>query len=886
MNHPERNFRIQVRQEFDAYLQQEASRFADSEALRIDLHCHDHNSDVPDELWGRILRLPETWVETSEVMDKLRASGSQAMTITNHNNARSCWELLEKGEDILPGAEFTCRFEDLGFSAHVLAYGFTPAQEQRLNQLRTDAYHFLDYALEQDIPTVLPHPLYLYHDKPSLGFVAYEKLALLFERFEVMNGQRDVLQNLLVSEWLRSLTPETLDEWGRKYGIPPDRYCRDPYRKRATGGSDDHFALFVGGAGTRLHVPDLANQLKRKKISEIALNAIRHGDMAPYGTIAEDEKLSIAFLDYFCQVALNMNDPGLLRMFLHRGDLKDKLICLAVSNAMQELRRHKYTMRFLTVFHEALRGRKPGILTALTVSRDYRPLLDDVGSLAQSAKLGPEPHHEFMASIENMFLKINRLMSKRIGDRLGKEMANPRFRALSMDDLIRRFELPSHFRMLSDSSKSLQEGKPNDMTTFSVATLMDQLSFPALFFGIMGGARFMSARVLYHDRGTVQSFAKAIGGHSLPRRILWLTDTLYDKNGVASVLEAVLREVERRNLPIDFLICSDSVAPRDHLQVVPSIGNFALENFSEQRFRIPNLMDVHKLFLEGGYDRILCSTEAPMGVVALYLKQAFHVPAFFYMHTDWLDYVRRMTDMDTHSLDRVRRLLRATYRSFDGVFVLNSEHRDWLTSRAVGMPRRRVYQTAHWTEGHFMPPTQRRAYDPEKPILLFAGRISQEKGVFELPQILLEVRKICPGARLRIAGTGVAESSLRQSLPDAEFLGWLSPEQLVSAYQNADFLLLPSRFDTFGCVVTEAMACGLPVSAYDTKGPRDIIGHGKNGLLGKNAMELGKMLGPILREPDRLLQMREAAIARAAEYAKEPIMDRLMENVGLVDAAH
>jgi hypothetical protein len=56
-----KDFRQSLSAEFDTFLQQQSQRFDPQNCLKIDFHCHDHNSDVPDELWGRILRLPETW---------------------------------------------------------------------------------------------------------------------------------------------------------------------------------------------------------------------------------------------------------------------------------------------------------------------------------------------------------------------------------------------------------------------------------------------------------------------------------------------------------------------------------------------------------------------------------------------------------------------------------------------------------------------------------------------------------------------------------------------------------------------------------------------------------------------------------------------------------
>jgi glycosyltransferase involved in cell wall biosynthesis len=872
-------FRLQVQQDFDAFLQKGVPQFPEHETLRMDLHCHDHNSDVPDELWGRILRLPETWLKTEDQIRQVQAAGANALTITNHNNARSCWELLDKGYDVLPAAEFSVAFPEMEISAHVLAYGFNPSQEPALNRLRSDGPKFLDYCREWNLPTVLPHPLFLYHQKKALPMEVYEKLALMFERFEVVNGQRDVLQNLLMATWLQGLNEETLEAWGKKHGIAPHRWCDNPYHKRMTGGSDDHFALFSGATGTRLHVPHLAHKLKTFSHSKLALEAIRTGTMAPYGHVAYDEKLSVAFMDYFCQVALNMEDPGLLRMALHRGDLKDKLGCLAISNAMQELRRHKYTIKFIKVFHDALQGQKPGLLTSLSVSKDYRPLLEDLADIAAARKAPVDKMHgTYLNAIENMFYKMNRLIARRVSERVGTYLDSGEFGQLTPDEVIRHLEVPSHFRALARPASDSPRRK--DMAQISVSDLMDQLSFPMLTAGLIAGARFAGSRVIHNDRSTVTAFAEALGQYQAPKRMLWLTDTLFDKNGVSSVLLAALKEVQRRDLPIDFLVCRNDLEPQDHLVVVPSMGDFAIKHFSDQRFHIPNLLDVQRVFQQGAYDRVIASTEFCMGGIALYLQQAFKVPAYMYMHTDWMDYVKRVSQLDTHNLDRIRRLLRALYRQFDGMFVLNTEHSSWLTSPAIGIKKSKVHLTAHWTEEWFQAPEELRTADPQAPVFLFAGRLSEEKGVFELPGILARIQTRYPRATLRIAGSGVAENRLRELLPDAEFLGWVDNKQLPAIYAQADMLLLPSRFDTFGCVITEAMSCGVPVGAFNSKGPRDIVSHGQDGLLAETAEELGDAILGVL-DNNGLASMRAAALQKAASYSAENIMDHLLKDAGL-----
>lgn len=101
-------FRLRTRDELQSYLIRQQTMFPQDRCLRVDLHCHDYNSDVPDELLGRILHLPETWLPTERLLQVLRVHLTDLVTVTNHNNARSCWNLLEKGHDVLVGAEFTC----------------------------------------------------------------------------------------------------------------------------------------------------------------------------------------------------------------------------------------------------------------------------------------------------------------------------------------------------------------------------------------------------------------------------------------------------------------------------------------------------------------------------------------------------------------------------------------------------------------------------------------------------------------------------------------------------------------------------------------------------------------------------------------------------------
>ncbi|MDP2876312.1 MAG: hypothetical protein Q8O00_09015, partial [Holophaga sp.] len=387
----EESFKKFIKGEYAQRVEGLKAPWNDSDLLKVDLHCHDHNSDKPDELWGRILRLPETWLATDALLECLKNNKTNLATITNHNNATSCWALLDQGRDVLPGAEFTCFFREYDLSLHVLAYGFNPAQEEKLKKLRHDLIRFLAYAVEEDLPTILPHPLFFYSRRKAPPPEFFEKLILLFERFEVLNGQRDIWQNLLTLDWVERVDEEDIHLLSKKHGIDPKDFCRDPYRKRLTGGSDDHMGIFAGSCGTYFHIPGLKDRLLREKPSLLALEALRRGDSCPYGTLGEeDEKLTIAFLDYFCQVAMHMKDTGLLRLFLHQGSMEGKFACLAIANGMMELRRHKASMVFLNTFHDSLSGKSPSFLTGLSVSKDYKPFFNQVSKIAKAKRTNTE----------------------------------------------------------------------------------------------------------------------------------------------------------------------------------------------------------------------------------------------------------------------------------------------------------------------------------------------------------------------------------------------------------------------------------------------------------------------------------------------------------------
>ncbi|MDR1154630.1 MAG: glycosyltransferase [Bacteroidales bacterium] len=661
----------------DRFLSEQFEKFPREDLLKVDLHCHDCNSDEPDELIGRILNMPETWMPTKRVVEELGKNGCEALTITNHNNARSCYALQEKSMDVLTAAEFSCWVPDFNIGIHVLTYGFTPEQEKRLDKLRKNVYAFQEYACANDIPTIWAHPLYHYATDRMPPMEFFDKMLLVFERFEMLNGQRDTWQNMLVKEWVDSCTPEKIAQLSVQFDIDPERYCRNPYRKSLSGGSDSHMGFFAGLTGTYLYIPDLQERLKTGSKSQLALEAIRRGDMIPYGSHQNSEKLTIAFLDYVCQIALNYKDPGLMRILLHKGKTADKAVSLLVSNAFAEVRRHRITMSFINIFHNCLLGKSPSFLKKFVVSSAYKPVFEDVVKMAKEHQSGKGfIAEEYYRSICSINSHLNELLFSRLVKKITKAKWSRQMDAPSLEKLIGQFELPSNIRAYTEKSDKKHHG-------IDLEDFLDGLSFPFLASSLLLSAHFTSARVLFNTRPFLKDFSAQLGKYQHPERALWLTDTFEDKNGVSAALQAMHREIKRRNLPVDLLVCSNTLVPDDHLVIVKPMCEFSIPLYPEQPVRIPNFVELHNLFHEREYDRVICSTEGIMGAMGLYLKHAYSVPASFFIHTDWVMFSRKVLNFDKHNQNRIRRFLRMYYSAFDRVFVLNNDQRKWLTGREM-----------------------------------------------------------------------------------------------------------------------------------------------------------------------------------------------------------
>jgi glycosyltransferase involved in cell wall biosynthesis len=163
-------------------------------------------------------------------------------------------------------------------------------------------------------------------------------------------------------------------------------------------------------------------------------------------------------------------------------------------------------------------------------------------------------------------------------------------------------------------------------------------------------------------------------------------------------------------------------------------------------------------------------------------------------------------------------------------------------------------------------------------IILYAGRLSYEKNL----GVLIDAFKALdePNARLVLVGDGPARESLERALAGraVTFTGYLTGEALATAYASADVFAFPSLTETFGQVVQEAMASGLPVVGFDAEGVRDLVTSGETGLLARDAStrSFTEALRTVIQSDELRVPLGARARAFAATRAWESVMDGLL----------
>ena len=212
------------------------------------------------------------------------------------------------------------------------------------------------------------------------------------------------------------------------------------------------------------------------------------------------------------------------------------------------------------------------------------------------------------------------------------------------------------------------------------------------------------------------------------------------------------------------------------------------------------------------------ATEGPLGWAMRAVCRARGWPFTTSFHTKFPEYLHARTGIPPRLAWAV---LRRFHESGAGTFAATPSLREELARRGFTKVR-------PWTRGVDLDLFRPEPRDPweglARPVFLYAGRVAVEKNIEAFLRLDL------PGSKV-VVGDGPQRQALQARFPEARFAGWREGASLAAAYAGADVSVFPSRTDTFGLVILEAMACGVPVAAHPVTGPLDVIGGSGAGVL-------------------------------------------------------
>jgi glycosyltransferase involved in cell wall biosynthesis/predicted metal-dependent phosphoesterase TrpH len=357
-------------------------------------------------------------------------------------------------------------------------------------------------------------------------------------------------------------------------------------------------------------------------------------------------------------------------------------------------------------------------------------------------------------------------------------------------------------------------------------------------------------------------------------RVAMLTDGIGSTHGVTRTIE----EIRQRGVPgfeIEVVGTDPEVDRR-----LSSVADIDVPFYPGLRIGVPSLPAAVQTLAGsggGGYEVIHVCSPGPAGIAGALLARALGLPLVGSYHTELSAYAG-LRSGERRVADAMALAVGVFYGACD--VVLSPSRATDEALAAIGMAGERVLR---WDRGvdtsRFRPQPSQTQRVHDTITVMYSGRITREKGVELLADTFLRAQASEPRLRLQLAGGGPEQERLRERLGEhAHFLGWLEGEELARAYADADIFLFPSATDTFGQVILEAQASGLPVIAVAEGGPLSLIDDRVDGLLcDAHPERLADAVLELARSPLLCEQLASGALRSARHRTWERTLQRLAD---------
>jgi glycosyltransferase involved in cell wall biosynthesis len=743
------------------------------------------------------------------------------VTLTDHNTIDGALQLkAAHPHDTFVSVETTTYFPEDGCKIHLLIFGIDEKQFAEIERRRDNIYNLRDYLRENRVPCSVAHASFSINGKLTPGHL--EKLLLLFNVFEGINGARPSFANNIWKETLETLTPSSISSLSLQYGITP--WGDAPWMKGFTGGSDDHAGFFIGATATCAPAETVDEFLSA--IADGRTNAMgRHNDFK--GMAFSIYKIAWDFYKHRSEGDGAVNDflKDISGLIFDRKPLGAKNWLTLQHLKLKKNEKNGAVVRFFEEITAGL-GTK-GLSLDEQHERIYQSiatLVDDYfGMIFKSAEKDLRKGNAFKlikdlsAALPGIFLSMPFLSTLH-------HMASNR------SVLEQCFERVAGERLTSRKEKrvlwfsdTLNELNGISETLASMLSCADDCGKP-----VMQVVAIPDSDVPVKRRHEVLN---------LPFIYEW-KPAFYDTLTIRfpSLLKSL--EIIQRYGPDEIIISTPGP--------VGLTGLLAAKLLSLKCTAIYHTDFTRQAALFLGDDTMTNLTETYM--------------RWFHSQVDTIRvptgrYITMLGDRG-YQTEKMKLFKRG----------INAD-----TFRFSEEGRKRIREELGLGAG---------------PVFLWAGRVGKEKSLDLLAGAYKDALRWNGALTLIIAGDGPIVAEVKADFADCPrviFTGRIPHDTLPWWYSAADAFVFPSVTDTFGMVVLEAQACSLPALVSDIGGPQEIIENGKTGYVVRAhdreawADAIVHMAEMTEREPERHLEMRYFARKRIEENAtwKEAVFDLL-----------
>jgi glycosyltransferase involved in cell wall biosynthesis len=783
---------------------------------KCDLHIHSRYSARSEEWLFRRFDFPDSYSDPRDLHRQLTERGMDYVTITDHDTIEGCLQISDLPNTFI-SEQVTTYFPQDTCKIHILVWGITEAQHADIVLIRDNIFALQRYLQAGNIAHAVAHPLYSINGKLEASHL--ERLILLFKHFEGINGLRDALLSELAQNLFGALTPDQIDKWTKRHSLAPTH--AEPWKKIFVGGSDDHGGIFIASACTETPSAGSAAEFLRH---------IRDGRCTAHGQGGTPLALSHGFYNTLsCFIQDHFHEK------------------LGPSAALLE-----------QMFSRFMEGRDPTEFTlAEKVSLGVQGVLS--GKIFELVK---PSNRSLWKELSGYFAQPE--VKAKLAEELNA-VPEPERRTFIMANMVAE---QLAFRLFKKFVQQISSGNMvESMQALSAIAPILIILTPYIYgFHSQAPSRKWLREIFRQLTGDIPSALQN-------RKRAWFTDTLEDVNGVATTIRKMTAAGAAASKELIV------VTSRNELQIddIPienfkPIGEFELPEYELQKLSFPPILQMLDYIQRERFTEIIISTPGPIGLTALLAAKMLNLQTSGIYHTDFPQYIRILTE-DSFLESATWRYMHWFYGQLDTVFINSEEYRQSWIKRGFDPAKLKIFPRGLDTE--LFHPTRRDPAFFEKfgaqngeVRLLYVGRISKEKDLDVLADAYRRLREEGLSIQLFVVGHGPYSQAFAESLPEAFFTGYLTGKELATAYASADIFVFPSTTDTFGNVIIEAQASGVPVIVSDAGGPKELVDDNENGLITKShdVDDFARAVRRLIVDPE----LRE----RMGDRARQSVIDR------------